>query len=320
MNKIIDISSWQSGDNNLVPIGKRIKKVVTNPNDEMLYYFKEPKEKYPWEFWNEIIAYEIGIQLGFNTLKYCVALLDDTVGCLSPSMTDSEEELIHGQQFLTQIYPSFETKKGIDHNFQLIKNFFESNLKYNKIMDSFIEMLIFDSIIGNRDRHQQNWALIRKIDVKIEKPSIFDKLKKNKAHIKIQITENINFSKLFDNGNCLAYNIIEESIDDFINNEEKRNKYIFGEKATSHVRWDGDCIPHLDLLTNIYEHHNTLMDLIINKVHENYSKINISDIINSIDNGIIFANKKYNLTDKRKKIIIILIETRIQKLFERFKK
>lgn len=318
MSKLIDISNWQSGNNNLVPIGKRIKKVVFHPEKEDdLYYFKEPKEKYPWEFWNEIIAYKIGIALGFNVLEYVPAVLDGEVGCLSPSMTKSNEELIHGQQFLTQIFPSFETKKGIDHTFQLIKSFFESDKKYSKIIDSFIEMLVFDAIVGNRDRHQQNWALLRKIDVKVKK-SLLRKFKKNQLEFEVNIIEHINFSPLFDNGNCLAYNIIEENIDSFLNDYSKIEKYLFGEKATSHVRWEGKCLPHLELLSNISLENTTILKKVIERVKQKYVEINISNIVDTIDNGVIFADDKYNLSPKRKELLILLLETRIKKLFSNF--
>lgn len=319
MDKLIDISNWQSGNNNLVPIGKRIKKVVFHPEKEdNLYYFKEPKEKYPWEFWNEIIAYKIGISLGFNVLEYVPAVLDGEVGCLSPSMTKSNEELIHGQQFLTQILPSFETKKGIDHTFQLIKSFFESDKKYDQIIDHFIEMLVFDAIVGNRDRHQQNWALIRKIDVKVIKQSLLSKLKKNQLKFKVEIIEHINFSQLFDNGNSLAYNIIDKNIDTFLNDSSKIEKYLFGEKATSHVRWEGKCLPHLELLSNINIENPVVLKKIIERVEQKYSEINIFNIVNTIDNGVIFADDKYNLSPKRKELLILLLETRIKKLFSIF--
>ena len=126
---LIDISQWPSGDQRFVPIGKRIKKVVFHPETYDLFYFKEPKEKYPWEFWNEIIAFEIGKKLGFNVLKYEVATLDGIGGCLSKSMTkDFTEELIHGQQLLLRMYPEFETIIGTVHTFQLVESFFKSLL------------------------------------------------------------------------------------------------------------------------------------------------------------------------------------------------
>lgn len=47
---------------------------------------------------------------------------------------------------------------------------------------------------------------------------------------KVEIIEQINFSQLFDNGNCLAYNIIEGNIDSFLNDHSKIDKNLFGEK------------------------------------------------------------------------------------------
>src|SRR5690606_41891379 len=109
---VIDISHWPSGNQRFVPIGKRIKKVVLHPETSELYYFKEPKEKYPWEFWNEIIAYKVGSALGFNVLKYEVAVLEDIAGCLSESMTENTlQALIHGQQVLLRMRAAFEAKK-----------------------------------------------------------------------------------------------------------------------------------------------------------------------------------------------------------------
>lgn len=250
--KTIDISDWPSGNQRFVPIGKRIKKVVVHPISFDLYYFKEPKEKYPWEFWNEIIAYEVGINLGFNVLKYQPAILEGIGGCLSKSMTENfTQELIHGQQVLLRIYPEFETKKGTDHTFQLVESFFKSlnNTEERKyIIKDFIEMLVFDAIIGNRDRHQQNWAIIREIKLQIRPKKYFGLIKQSNLPI---ITREIRFSPLFDNGNCLAYNIIEENLDAFINDENKMEKYLFGEKAVSHLKWYGAPMPHIDLLKHI---------------------------------------------------------------------
>jgi len=158
--ELIDISEWELYGG--ATIGKRIKKVVIHPDIFDLYYFKEPEEKYLWEFWSEIISYEIGKKLGFNVLKYEPAVSGDVVGCLSKSMVEPfEQELILGQQFLLGIKPNFEKKKGTDHTFELVEEFFDSGFVSATLINDFIEMLVFDAVIGNRDRHQQNWAIIK---------------------------------------------------------------------------------------------------------------------------------------------------------------
>lgn len=317
--ELVDITQWPSGNQRFVPIGKRIKKVVLHPETFDLYYFKEPKEKYPWEFWNEIIAYEVGIKLGFNVLKYQPAILDGIGGCLSKSMTeDFTQELIHGQQVLLRIYPEFETKKGTDHTFQLVESFFKSlNDKEESklIIQNFIEMLVFDAVIGNRDRHQQNWAIIREIKVQLRPKKYFGLKKQSNQPI---ITRVVRFSPLFDNGNCLAYNIIEENLDTFIRDENKLDKYLFGEKAVSHLKWYGEPMPHIELLKHISKMYPEEVLNTIVKVKERFNEIIINDIIFNIDNGVIFAEEKYTLSTKRKELISKLIIIRTKRLLEAF--
>lgn len=315
---LIDISQWPSGNQRFVPIGKRIKKVVLHPETFDLYYFKEPKEKYPWEFWNEIIAYEVGTKLGFNVLKYEPAILDGIGGCLSKSMTeDFNQELIHGQQVLLRIYPEFETKKGTDHTFQLVESFFKSlsEEEHKLIINDFIEMLVFDAIIGNRDRHQQNWAIIREIKVQTRTGKYFSLKKQTNLPI---ITRTVRFSPLFDNGNCLAYNIIEEKLHNFIDDEEKLEKYLFGEKAVSHLKWYGAPMPHIELLGHISKIYPEVVLKCIKRVDNLFNENIINDIVLNIDNGTIFADDIYSLSSKRKKLISKLITTRTKRLLQAF--
>lgn len=316
--ELIDISNWPSGDQRFVPIGKRIKKVVLHPETYELYYFKEPKEKYPWEFWNEIIAFKIGNFFGFNILKYEPAILDGIGGCLSKSMTEGfTQELIHGQQVLLRIYPQFETKKGTDHTFQLVECFFNTlpDQQNKQIIYEFIEMLVFDAIIGNRDRHQQNWAIIREIKLQ-NRPNTYFGLKRNtKNPIMVRVAH---FSPLFDNGNCLAYNITEEKLDSFIEDNSKLEKYLFGDKAVSHLKWNGNPMSHIELINHISKTYPEPVINTIKRIKELYNENIIKDVILNVDNGIIFANSNYVLSEKRKELIIKLITIRTNRLLQAF--
>jgi hypothetical protein len=80
--KFIDASSWQemswysSG-------GTRAKKILLD-DFGLEHYFKcsekkparenKPAKHYKYEFWNEIIAYQLGSRLGLNMLRYDVAV------------------------------------------------------------------------------------------------------------------------------------------------------------------------------------------------------------------------------------------------------
>jgi hypothetical protein len=73
--------------------------------DGNFYYFKrsqlKPGKDYRFEFWSEIIAYEVGIILGFNVLRYDIAIDSEVIGCISKSMINPDkEELIEGIKYL----------------------------------------------------------------------------------------------------------------------------------------------------------------------------------------------------------------------------
>lgn len=66
------------------------------------YYFKRSQYKNPtdtkpgkdftFEFWNEVIAFELCTMLGFNMLRYDVAIYGDVMGCINESMINSGEK------------------------------------------------------------------------------------------------------------------------------------------------------------------------------------------------------------------------------------
>jgi hypothetical protein len=332
---VIDISEWQFQPYAAVPIGKRVKNVVINPSNNCEYYFKEPENKYPWEHWTEIAASKIGLYFGFNVLDYNVGISNNRVGCISLSMVDEEDELIHGQQLLTQIRPKFEKKKGTDHTFQLIDEVFKNNNSINSTFGDFLKMLVFDSIIGNRDRHQQNWGFIRSVKIFVKKEklnaqdlkyqgvwgfikSIFQGKDEISQILKrVSVEDTYTFTPFFDNGNCLAYNITNDSIALFLNNDLKLNNYLFGNKATSHVKWESVSLPHCELLKNIMKVYPNGITTIVRECIEKYNEEEVNAIIYSLDEH--FDNERhgiYGLSLQRKELMAKLVKMRVEKLAE----
>ncbi len=167
-NEVIDASDWQEL-RHLNSGGTRNKKLLLN-NEGVLYFFKESynNEKgkfYKYEFYSEVIASFLGKMLGFDVLEYQIAVFNDKIGCLSQSMINEDEELIEGGKYLKSFDNTFiiENEKPKDkYTYQLIeatlKKFNLLEISYSKL----IEMIIFDAIIGNSDRHQENWGFIAK--------------------------------------------------------------------------------------------------------------------------------------------------------------
>ena len=83
MANFYDITEW-----NEKPFfntkGTRNKCVVSNPEDDSVYFFKTSMLKegkdYKPEFWSEIISSEIGRSLGFDVLEYNIAKHGSEIG------------------------------------------------------------------------------------------------------------------------------------------------------------------------------------------------------------------------------------------------
>ena len=164
-----DVTLWQK--RNFVSTGGTRAKFIALNDKEEIFYFKGSKEapdgsiRYPLEFWSEIISSKVGQLLGFNMLDYNVGFDSNhiqKIGCLSKSMIDEKRErLTEGITYLKGYSPDYDPvndKKS--YTFQFINK----ALLHHKIdmhIPSLIDVIIFDCIIGNSDRHQENWGFVR---------------------------------------------------------------------------------------------------------------------------------------------------------------
>lgn len=199
MAKFYDITEW-----NEKPFfntkGTRNKCVVSNPEDDCVYFFKTSMLKegkdYKPEFWSEIISSEVGRSLGFDVLEYNIAKHESEIGCISKSMNTEEECLTEGVSILTGYDNTYkpENKESYSaYTFHFIKSAIES-FNLGEQIEDIIKTIIFDSIIGNSDRHQENWGFItpyKETELTNEEANhIFSKLKDRFKQIKDFLSKN----------------------------------------------------------------------------------------------------------------------------------
>lgn len=70
--------------------------------------------------------------------------------------------LLEGIHFITSLYPEYDPEKFMDRvsgNKYSIEMVLQSIRKFVPVED-FLDMVIFDYLIGNTDRHQNNWAIV----------------------------------------------------------------------------------------------------------------------------------------------------------------
>jgi HipA-like C-terminal domain len=170
-SSFIDASNWQvlswynSG-------GTRTKRVLQDDHGN-LWYFKcsarkaatdlKPEKYFKYEFWSEVIAYQLGNSLGLDVLRYDAAVHDNEMGCISPLMIDQEkEQLVEIGRYMTVLNPGFnpaDRKTHAEYSFEFLIETLE-HFNQTEYLDVFLKTMLFDALIGNSDRHQENWAFI----------------------------------------------------------------------------------------------------------------------------------------------------------------
>lgn len=355
--KFIDISDW-----NKIPYsstgGTRAKKIYLFPEEDKEYFFKGSKKldngqfKYITEFWSEIVASKVGLWLGFDMLNYNIGYdINDEqqIGCLSKSMVHhTDNKLSEGVDYLRGYDPKYNPKEDEErYTLKFIRetlNYFELS-QYER---AFIEMMIFDAIIGNSDRHQENWGFISKFRetlIEIEKEiatsrgffrRIEPKLRKWVAKIMMQhrkmeseknspprktilktqsqLVETI-FSPIYDSGCSLGRELLSEKIDKMLKDDIMMEAFL--RRGPSEIRWiDGGKPKHFEILKNLKQEFPDYFASVKNNVSLKFDNRDLDFLVTNIDRELPKELLKHKLPDNRKALMTKLITLRIKKLEE----
>lgn len=331
--------------------GTRDKKVYLNPEDGELYYFKQSFKKgnrdYTHEFWSEIIASEIGAFLGFTILPYHIAIRNDVVSCISKAMNSNTEELMEGGKYLQAFDPTFnpeETKLRGMYNLDLIVKALEFFKKENHLRELF-EIFVFDALIGNSDRHQENWAIINeetatpeslpKINGVIETEEIeslpnwlknltkavYKEGSKEKIPLELQLAmlilyKKTRFAPIYDSGCSFGRELADHRVELLLNNEAEMNKYV--NRGLSEIHWKSNKISHFDFIKNLIaegQRKEYVLEVLA-RVIEKFDQKQIEGIVANVDQDLIELNNPHFLPQNRKELIVKLLASRFEKLKE----
>lgn len=104
---------------------------------------------------------------------------------------------------------------------EYIEDFFRrSYYMPEDLLESFSMMIVFDAIIGNMDRHHENWGIVES-----------DKFKQYLLFDKKQIVKERKFTPLFDHGSSLLFELSEENVNNCLRNfSDFEKQYIFKSK------------------------------------------------------------------------------------------
>lgn len=135
------------------------------------WLFKSPRDG-TGEHWAEKISSEVAALLGIDHATTELATFHGKRGSVSKSFIGAGGRLTHGNQLLEREFEGYDGKKRYDQSDHFLDNIWETIEKVFKdsqhIKDAKLrisECLVLDAVIGNTDRHHENWGvLVRRVN------------------------------------------------------------------------------------------------------------------------------------------------------------
>jgi len=200
------------------------------------WFWKASLSRYPLEFWSEVMAYQLAVVMGVDVPICLPSLYEGTYGSLSYLFVNrfAREVLAHGGDFFSVLSPGYDRKKGREHSVQLIQRaLIHGSLEHH--FDRLFEHFVFDGLIGNGDRHQDNWGIVF-------------------GYTDGDYSEWPNsLAPAFDNGTSLGRELLESAVERMLSDSVKFESYV--NHGRVHVRWEsnGELHPvrHEELISRI---------------------------------------------------------------------
>ena len=154
---------------------------VLQPEDmggKRKFWYRQPEEddipwlfKYPrgdsGEHWAEKIAAEVAGLLEITCAPVQLATFQGVMGSSSRSFLTENQQLFHGNQVLARIMADYDLSRRFNQSNHTLENIriacdqlFVDHDGATAVFAQFAEFLVLDALIGNTDRHHENWGIV----------------------------------------------------------------------------------------------------------------------------------------------------------------
>ena len=146
-------------------MGSKSKFWYLQPGDTESYWlFKYPRPD-RGEHWAEKIAAEVAGLLEIPCARVELAMFQGEQGSATESLTDHNQVLIHGNEVLSRALPDYDSRErnfhSVDHTLENIHLALDRTFEdANDAKGQLAEYLVLDAVIGNTDRHSENWGTL----------------------------------------------------------------------------------------------------------------------------------------------------------------
>ncbi|UQG55376.1 MULTISPECIES: hypothetical protein [unclassified Marinobacter] len=268
---MIDIAGWDiHQDYEVFPVGARDKSLRVSPGPAPFdfclaghrYLFKEAiksaknpnQPRHPDQYWAEVIAFRVGRLMGLTLPPVFVAIdsLSDEPGTVNEWFLgyndENDERFFPGGDYMQRRIPDYDREKGKRHNLSTI-------ITLSRVLERGGWLshdwrlywglgLCFDALIGNTDRHQENWGLIWTED-----------------------SPTARFAPYFDNGTSLGHELQPEKMQRMVRDPNEFNAYL--RRGEHQMRWslgDERRLPSIQGIVRYCEHFPEIRAILIERL------------------------------------------------------
>jgi hypothetical protein len=279
--------------------GKAPKWVLTNDKDPNNFYIaKLGATNGRAETFTELFNNQLGEALGFEMAHSGAARLDSDLYFLTRNFRKPEERLVHGSLMIEELFAAKqETDRilakteqsfyGVDFLRDVITAFCKDDA--SAVFEKFIEMLVFDALIGSMDRHAQNWGVLQQTS----------------------LPERYRFAPIFDSARALLWSLPERKLMEYDRDEARIRRYVDASKPCigppgKHPKVNA--CNHFDVVESLVRLYPHPMEVALVKV----SACTVDVAAKLLDS---FPYLRY-LSALRRKLILKVLEIRADKLIE----
>ncbi len=318
-DQIIDIAHWPVHDEyEVFPVGARDKSLRICPADTNLefcipnhkYLFKEAIKsardsrlnRHPDQYFAEIIAFKIGRLMQLNIPPAFVAINSETgepgaiIEWFIGYDNDIKERFTPGGDHMQAMIQGYDRKKGRQHNLTSITTFCRGLAQQGKLKTNWKEYwglcLCFDALIGNTDRHQENWGVIWN-----------------------ESDGTAKLSPYFDNGTSLGHELFHNRLMTYMSDQNALEDYI--KRGRHQMKWqldDDNRLPLIGGVSRYCQKYPSVIPLLLERLlwnNNDLAKI-LSDLTRFDIKSPLTAKRAdfvQNLTTHRKQLLLELLES-----------
>jgi hypothetical protein len=213
-------------------------------------------------------------------------------------LSSTDERYIAGGDYCQQAIPNFDRKKGKQHNFETVSEIFETLQRQQPAIDLswknyWAKAFVFDALIGNTDRHQDNWGIIETQE--FVDPSI----------------KKLRISPVFDNGTSMGHEVTASKFKMFEDKDYLKN-YVYN--GWHHMKWaldDAKQVKHDEMLIKLIERHPETRQIMLTCL----KRVNSKFFGKTLDDLVAF-DVPTKLTSERAAFMLQLLNYRHQRLLQ----